>query len=64
MIGDKIELRKSISSMGINKRLLKTIKSNERSEDSYKGLADFFFQEQSYISLITTDVDSYILMHL
>ena len=64
MIGGKIELRKSISSMGINKRLLKTIKSNERSEDSYKGLADMFFQEQSYISLVSTDVDSYILMHL
>ena len=41
------------------------IKSNARSEGPYIGLADFlfvfFFQEKS---LITTDVHSYILMHL
>ena len=44
----------------------KIIKSNERGRDSYIGFADFFlffFQEKSK-SLITTDVHSYILMHL
>ena len=43
------------------------LKSFKRSEDSYIGLADFFwffFQEKSYMSLITADVHSYILMHL
>ena len=43
-------------------------KINERSEDSYIGLADFFFQEKvlkcALKSLITTDGHSYILMHL
>ena len=41
-------------------------KSNERSEDSFIGLADFlmfFFSGKSLKSLITTDVHSYILMH-
>ena len=39
------------------------IQSNERSEDSFIDLADFF-QEKFLKSLITTDVHSYILMHL
>ena len=48
------------------KRLFRNlfILSNERSEDSYLCLAVFlvfFFQEKS---LITTDVHSYILVHL
>ena len=37
------------------------IKSNDRSEDSYIGLDEFFFSGEF---IITTDVHSYILMHL
>ena len=39
------------------------IKSNERSEDSYIGLGDFFlffFSIKSFDALITTDVHSYL----
>ena len=45
---------------------IKFIKSDERSEDSYIGLGDFyfFFRKKSKKSLVTTDVHSYILMHL
>ena len=37
-----------------------TIKSNERSEDSYLGLADFFL---FFFFIKTADVHSYMLMH-
>ena len=37
------------------------IKSNDRSEDSYIGLDELFFSGEF---IITTDVHSYMLMHL
>ena len=43
-------------------------KSNARSLDCHIGLADFFFaffsRKMTLNALITTDVHSYILMHL
>ena len=42
-------------------------KSNQRSEDSYFGHGHFFvffFRKKSQNALITTDVLSYIIMHL
>ena len=44
--------------------LINLIKSNEHSEDSHIVLADFFFRKKSENARITTDVHSYILMHL